>query len=46
MWSPLLSSAITGTSFAFYTDEEVEKISVKQITNPQTFDSYGRPTPK
>ena len=31
----LLTNEVVGTSFSFYSDEEIVKLSVKQITNPQ-----------
>lgn len=40
----LLTQQVVGTSFAFYTEDEVRALSVKQVTNPQTFDSFNRPT--
>lgn len=45
MASRLLTTDVVGSGFAFYTDEEVRRMSVKQVTNPQTFDSFGRATP-
>lgn len=32
-------------SFGFYTPEEIRKISVKQITCPQTYDKENKPIP-
>lgn len=39
-----LTQQVVGTSFSFYTDEEIRRISVKRITNPQTFDSFNHAT--
>ncbi|KAJ3233395.1 hypothetical protein HDU78_006496 [Chytriomyces hyalinus] len=35
---------VTGVSFAFYSAEEIRKLSVKQITNAQLLDAYAHPT--
>ena len=40
----LLTQQVVGTSFSFYTEDEIRALSVKQITNPQTFDTFNRPT--
>lgn len=32
-------------SFGFYTAEDIRKISVVEVTNPDTFNSLGHPTP-
>lgn len=45
MASRLLTRAVEGCSFAFFTDDEIRKISVKRITNPNTFDAFNHPTP-
>ncbi len=44
MTSRFLTEQIIGTSFRFYTDDEIRKISVKRITNPTTFDTFNHPT--
>jgi hypothetical protein len=31
----LQTHSVVGTSFQFYSDEEIRKLSVKAITNPQ-----------
>jgi DNA-directed RNA polymerase I subunit RPA1 len=41
----LLTSSIVGAGFSFYSDDEIRRMSVKRLTNPQTFDSFGHPTP-
>ncbi len=33
------------TTFSFYTDEEVAKLSIKEITNHKAFDHLGNPMP-
>ena len=33
-----------GLTFSIYTNDEIRKLSVKEITNPQTFDSLMHPT--
>jgi len=38
-----ISDVITGVSFSFYTPEDVRKLSVKQITNPVTYDELQNP---
>lgn len=43
MAARLLTQQVVGVSFAFYTDEEIRKLSVKAITNPQTFDANNLP---
>jgi DNA-directed RNA polymerase I subunit RPA1 len=40
----LFTQQVVGTSFAFFSEEEVRRLSVKRITNPQTFDTFNRPT--
>jgi DNA-directed RNA polymerase I subunit RPA1 len=40
---PVLSHDIVGIAFGFYTTEEIRKISVKQIWNPQTYDHLNAP---
>lgn len=44
--SRILTQQVVGTTFAFYTDDEIRRLSVKKLTNPMTFDNFGRPTPK
>lgn len=39
----LLTHSIVGTSFQFFSDDEIRRLSVKQVTNPQTFDTFGKP---
>jgi DNA-directed RNA polymerase I subunit RPA1 len=34
---------VIGTAFAFYTPEQIHKISVKKITNPSALDMLGNP---
>jgi DNA-directed RNA polymerase I subunit RPA1 len=41
-----LTEQVVGTSFRFYTDDEVRKLSVRRVTNPVTFDTFNRPTPE
>jgi DNA-directed RNA polymerase beta' subunit len=43
MAARLLTQQVVGTSFAFYTDDEIRRISVKRVTNPQTFDAFNHP---
>ena len=40
----LIKDRFAATSFSFYTDEEISKISVKQILNPTAFDNLSNPT--
>ncbi|KAJ3120698.1 hypothetical protein HK100_012689 [Physocladia obscura] len=35
---------VTGVSFAFYTSDEIRKLSVKQITNPVLLDAQNHPS--
>ncbi len=35
---------LNGVSFSMYTSAEIKKLSVKEITNPQSFDAIGQPT--
>jgi DNA-directed RNA polymerase I subunit RPA1 len=44
MAARILTQQVVGTSFAFYTDEEIKRLSVKRVTNPVTFDTYAHPT--
>ncbi|KAI9026955.1 hypothetical protein DFJ74DRAFT_704381 [Hyaloraphidium curvatum] len=36
---------VAAVFFSFYSHEELRKVSVKQITNPQIFDTLGHPMP-
>lgn len=45
MATRLLNNCIVGTSFSFFTDEEVRRLSVKRVTNPMTFDAHNHPLP-
>jgi hypothetical protein len=40
MASRLLTQTVVGTSFSFYTDDEVRRLSIKAITNPQVRGSH------
>lgn len=40
----LIKDRFSATSYSFYTDEEIVKLSVKQILNPTAFDHLGKPT--
>lgn len=40
-----VATAINGVDFTFLPSAEIKKLSVKQITNPVTFDSLLHPTP-
>ena len=44
MASRILTDQVTGTSFHFYSDDEIRRLSVRRITNAMTYDSFGRPT--
>ncbi len=46
MASRFLTEAVVGTSFRFYTDDEVRRLSVKRVTNPVTFDAFNHATPE
>ena len=35
---------LSGVSFSVFTTEEILKLSVKELTNPQSFDQIGHPT--
>ncbi len=39
-----LTEQVVGTSFRFYNDDEIRRMSVKRVTNPITFDSFNHPT--
>lgn len=36
---------LSGVSFGFFTGDEVKQLSVKEITNPETFDALNNPNP-
>ena len=40
----LLTQQVVGARFSFYSDAEIRKLSVKQISNPQTFNKFGHAT--
>jgi len=40
---PVLSHSIVGAAFGFYTADDIRKISVKRIWNPQTYDHLNAP---
>ena len=35
---------LSGVSFSMFTSEEILKLSVKELNNPQSFDQLGHPT--
>jgi len=39
----LIKDRFSATSYSFYTDEEIERLSVKKILNPVAFDHLGKP---
>ena len=39
----LIRDRFTATSYSFYTDEEIVRLSVKQILNTVSFDHLGKP---
>lgn len=39
-----ISTEVSSVDFGFYSPEEIEKISVKQIINPVIFDYLGHPS--
>ena len=41
---PIPFNHLVGLSFGVYSDSEIEKLSVKELTNPQTFDALMHPT--
>ena len=41
-----VSSRVVGNRFSLYPDDEIERIGVKSITSPITFDNLGLPTVK
>ena len=38
------SYRLSGLAFGIYSSDEIQKLSVKEITNPQTFDALMHPT--
>ena len=40
----VLGHDVTAVSFAFFTTEEIHKLSVKRITSPVLFDTLNHPT--
>ena len=38
------SGHLTGVTFSLYTEEDIRKLSVKCISNPETFDTFLNPT--
>lgn len=45
LFDSLVNARLDGTRFSFYTDEEIEKLSVKEIHNPMAYDELNNPTP-
>lgn len=41
----LIEDRLCATSFAFFTDEEIKKISVSHVMNTTAFDALGKPLP-
>jgi DNA-directed RNA polymerase I subunit RPA1 len=39
-----IGTEITAVNFGFYSAQDVERFSVKQIVNPTVFDNLGHPT--
>lgn len=39
----LIKDRFNATSYSFYTDEEIERLSVKAVLNPTAFDHLGKP---
>ena len=44
MAARFLTHHVGGTSFSFYTDEEVRRVSVRRVSSAVTFDAFGHPT--
>jgi DNA-directed RNA polymerase I subunit RPA1 len=42
----LIKDRISGVSFSFLTDEEIQKLSVVEVRKTQTFDQLGNPYPE
>lgn len=40
----LIKDRFAACSYNFYTDEEIKRLSVKQILNPTAFDHLGNPS--
>jgi DNA-directed RNA polymerase I subunit RPA1 len=45
LFDSLINARLDGTRFSFYTDEEIEAISVKEIGNAMAYDQLGNPNP-
>jgi hypothetical protein len=43
MSARVLRQDIVGASFSVYSAEEIRGLSVKRITNPNTFDAFNQP---
>jgi DNA-directed RNA polymerase I subunit RPA1 len=39
-----IGTEIVSVNFGFYSEKDVENISVRQIVNPTVFDNLGHPT--
>ncbi len=39
----LIMDRFSATTYSFYTDEEIERLSVKEINNLSAFDHLGKP---
>ena len=39
-----IEAEISSVAFGFYSEKDIENISVKQIVNPTVFDNLGHPT--
>ena len=35
--------SLSGTTFSYYSDQEIKKLSVKQVTSPFAFNTLGMP---
>lgn len=44
LFDSLINAQLDGTRFSFYSDKEIESISVKEISNPMAYDELGNPT--
>lgn len=44
--SPVYAHEISGLNLALYTAEEIRKLSVLEITNECTIDTFGTPSPR
>lgn len=38
-----VSAEVDSVSFSFYTEEDIKKLAVKEITNPAPFDNLDHP---